>query len=86
MDIPDLDFSLDTLAENGSCELKESCPFYGDTLPPRPDREELLEKYCGSNNLRCARYMVFQALGISEIPDGLYPDEKAKAYESISAE
>ncbi len=57
------------------CEFLDTCYFYknnGDS--------PLKESYCDSNSLHCARFMVFQALGESNTPDDLVPDEKIKAY------
>ena len=67
------------------CELINTCPFYNGQL--KGDEEQinnLKEKYCKSNNLNCARYMIFNALGREHMPDGLFPHQKEKAYELIS--
>ncbi len=63
------------------CELKESCPFYQGKLKGDNDQlETMKEKYCRSNNLNCARFMVFTALGEESIPDDLFPHQKDRAY------
>ena len=66
------------------CDIFESCPFAQGKLPDRPDRESLIEGYCNSNNLHCARYMVYSSAGADKVPDDLYPDEKDKAYLAIA--
>ena len=67
------------------CELIDTCPFFQGELAEKPvEIEELKEKYCKSNNLNCARYMIVQAAGREKIPDNLYPDEKAVAYGIIA--
>jgi len=67
------------------CELMETCPFFQGKLAEKPvEIEELKEKYCRSNNLNCARYMIVQAAGRDKIPEDLYPDEKIVAYQVIA--
>ena len=63
------------------CELKESCPFYqGQMEGDNEQMETLKEKYCRTNNLNCARYMVFTAMGEESIPGDLFPHQKDRAY------
>ncbi len=66
------------------CEYTSICPFYAGTLSGRDDAEELKRNYCLANALRCARFIIYQALGPERVPADLYPDEKAKAYEVIA--
>jgi hypothetical protein len=67
------------------CELIESCPFYKGKLEGDTKQiEELKEKYCRKNNLNCARYMIFMALGRESMPKELFPHQKDRAYEVIS--
>ena len=57
------------------CEFFETCIFV------ETDKgASFKESYCNSNSLRCARYMITQALGADKVPEDLLPDEKAKAY------
>ncbi|MDA3941104.1 MAG: hypothetical protein PF693_17640 [Spirochaetia bacterium] len=66
------------------CELIESCPFYNDQLKGDAKQiESMKEKYCRTNNLNCARYMVFIALGKESMPEELFPHQKDRAYELI---
>lgn len=69
----------------GKCELLETCPFFQGKLGNKPDQiDELKEKYCLSNNLNCARYMIVNSLGRDNMPDDLYPHEKDRAYLHIA--
>ncbi len=66
------------------CDLIEKCPFYNDQL--KGDKEQIdamKEKYCKVNNLNCARYMIFMALGRESVPKELFPHQKDRAYEVI---
>ena len=68
-----------------SCEFIERCPFFHDKLENKPDEvESMKKKYCLSNNLNCARYMVAHALGGPRMPPNLYPHEKVRAFEVIA--
>ncbi len=67
------------------CEFIEACPFFHDKLGNKPDEvEDMKEKYCKSNNLNCARYMVVNSLGKEKMLPDLYPDEKTRAYMLIA--
>lgn len=69
----------------GNCEFIEKCPFFNDQLANKPDEiEQMKEKFCKSNNLNCARYMVVNSLGKEKMPTDLYPDEKTRAYMHIA--
>lgn len=61
------------------CEFIESCNFNKNG-----NNEELKKAYCDNEPLRCARFMIYQSLGESKVPDDLMPDEKMKAYEIIA--
>lgn len=63
------------------CEFIGACPFFNDKLENKPAEVEALKvKYCRTNNLNCARYMVAMALGKEKMPPNLYPNEKDRAY------
>lgn len=69
----------------GNCEYMETCPFFLDKFSKSAaEQEEMKEKYCRSNNLNCAIYMVTNSLGQDKIPEDLYPDDKTKAYMHIA--
>ena len=64
------------------CAFTYICPFFNDLLPRGPtdkEREALKKKYCGGGGCsQCARFIVAQALGLSEVPLRLFPDELYK--------
>jgi len=67
------------------CEFMGGCPFFNDKLDDKPvEVEELKIKYCRTNNLNCARYMVAAALGKEKMPPNLYPNEKDRAFMVIA--
>lgn len=57
------------------CEFIETCVFAVNNAD-----SALRETYCNSNSLHCARFMVYQALGVDKAPDDLMPDDKTSAY------
>lgn len=61
------------------CEFIEICFF-----AKNGSDAALKESYCDSAPLRCARFMVYQGLDESKVPDDLMPDEKMKAYEVLA--
>ena len=66
------------------CELMSTCPFYNGQLKGDDEQINIMkEKYCQKNNLNCARYMIFMALGKESIPKELFPHQKDLAYEVI---
>ena len=68
------------------CELIDKCPFFNKHLENDDATvTSLKEKYCKTNNLNCARYMIATALGSEAVPEDLNPTEKIKAYEIISS-
>ncbi len=67
------------------CELLEGCVFFNDKMVNMPATGELYkDKYCRENNLECARYMVFKALGREKVPLDLFPNMKDIAQEIIA--
>lgn len=61
------------------CEFLDICYFAKNVSD-----SGLKESYCDSNPLRCARFMIFQGVDESKVPDELMPDEKMKAYEILA--
>lgn len=59
----------------GECESIGGCPFFNGE-----NDEDMKEKYCKTNNLNCARYMVSQAVGKEFVPLDLAPNEKERSY------
>jgi len=67
------------------CELLEGCVFFNDKMANMPATSELYkDQYCRENNLECARYMVFKALGREKVPLDLFPNMKDRAQEIIA--
>jgi hypothetical protein len=67
------------------CEYINECPYPQGKLSGREDeREALMDEYCRSNSLHCARYMVSMALGADQVPADLFPDEKGRGYQLIA--
>lgn len=65
----------------GECEFIDKCPFFNGKLGGNlEDIEELKNKYCKTNNLNCARYMVANSIGKENMPADLFPQEKERAY------
>lgn len=64
------------------CAIRNMCPFYRDQVPKAKrsieDRKELRHTYCSVGSTQCARYLVFQTLGLDEVPVTLFPDELFK--------
>lgn len=69
----------------GECEFISKCPFFADQLDNKPDSiEEMKTKYCKTNNLNCARYMLVNSLGKEMMLPDLYPHEKERVYMHIA--
>ncbi len=67
------------------CEFIEQCPFFNGQLQGDLRKiEAMKQKYCRTNNLNCARYMVAHALGKDHMPKDLFPDQKTIAYSVIA--
>ena len=56
----------------GGCEFIGKCPFFNGHL--------------AGHNLKCARYMVANALRKEKMPPDLLPDQKERAYLCIAEE
>lgn len=69
-----------------TCELLTTCPFFNDVMIGMPLSSQLLKnRHCRADNTRCARYMVFKALGREHVPPTLFPDDIERAEEIIRA-
>ncbi|WP_418790709.1 hypothetical protein [Phosphitispora sp. TUW77] len=66
------------------CECLQGCPFFNDKMPMDSGIGALYKRnYCKGDNTRCARYMVFKALGKPKVPNDLYPNNLDKATKLI---
>lgn len=65
------------------CECLPRCPFFHDQMADMPSTAEMIKgQYCSgprADNLRCARHMVFAALGSAEVPSDLFPSDMPRA-------
>ena len=62
------------------CEILSTCVFFNDKMANMPATTAIYkERYCQSDNLTCARYMVFKALGRPKVPSDLFPNEEERA-------
>ena len=67
------------------CELIDNCPFYNGQLEGDEEQIKILkEKYCHKTYFKCARFMIFTALGRESVPKELLPHQKDKAYVLIA--
>jgi hypothetical protein len=56
------------------CKYLTNCPFFKETLEDMPAETELIKRtFCEDDYSKCARYMVFKALGAAKVPDYLFP-------------
>ncbi len=64
------------------CELLAGCIFFNDKMTNMPTMAAMYKKdFCRGDSSKCARYMVFKALGRPSVPADLFPNmtEQAKA-------
>ncbi len=64
------------------CDLLGSCTYFRDRMVDLPAMAGLMRrKFCEGHPARCARHMVFVALGIGKVPRDLdpYNVERAEA-------
>lgn len=58
------------------CDKQAFCPFYNDTLPYMPVMSGIFKRrYCKSDYIDCARYMVSIAKGREAVPPDLLPHQ-----------
>jgi hypothetical protein len=71
-----------------TCECLARCPFFHDEMADMPSTTMLLKaRYCdgdGADSLRCARHMVFAAMGRDAVPTDLYPSDVDRAEQVIA--
>jgi len=69
----------------GDCELLADCPFFNDMmLYSLLGLEAIKDKYCRSDYSRCARHVVYKALGRETVPPDLFPVQHDTAERIIS--
>ncbi len=67
------------------CECLEGCPYFESDVMKEIDTMAKMrqEQYCKGDNSKCARYMVFKALGKENVPRDLLPFQVEKAKEIV---
>ncbi len=63
------------------CELLAGCIFFNDQMAMMPTMTGMYKKdFCKGDSSKCARHMVFKALGRPSVPPDLFPNmaERAK--------
>ncbi len=67
------------------CECLKGCPFFNDKMPDDSGMGAIFKKkYCLGDFNKCARYMVFKALGKPKVPTNLYPNMHDRAKDIIA--
>jgi hypothetical protein len=67
------------------CEKLPTCPFYNEKMPIDKGLGAVYrQKYCVSDNSKCARYMVVVAAGPQAVPLDLYPNMTSRAEQIIA--
>ncbi len=67
------------------CECLARCLFFNDKLSDMPVTASTIKtQLCKGTNSRCARYMVFKALGRGGVPTDLYPSHTKRAKQIIA--
>ncbi|HBC74231.1 MAG TPA: hypothetical protein DC017_05100 [Candidatus Wallbacteria bacterium] len=58
------------------CEIIGGCLFFNDKMSGMSAVADMMKKkYCKGDNGKCARYMVFKALGRPAVPADLFPNQ-----------
>lgn len=58
------------------CECMSECLFFNDKMSNMPLTSKVLKQlYCKGNSSKCARYIIFRALGKGKVPDDLFPNQ-----------
>jgi hypothetical protein len=62
------------------CELIKTCSFINKKVKDMPRISKILKKnYCNGDVSKCARYMVFNELGVDKVPFDMFPYSRADA-------
>ena len=62
------------------CALIEKCIFFNDKMASMPSASNMMKrKYCKEDSAKCARFMVFSAMGREKVPTDLYPNDLPRA-------
>ena len=67
------------------CKRLEGCAFFNDRMADKPGLSQMYKNnYCLKDSSKCARYIVAEAIGVSNVPLDLYPNMAKKAEEIIA--
>lgn len=68
------------------CECLKNCPYFesGPASEISAVGKMRREEYCQGDYSKCARYMVFKALGREKVPRDLLPFQVSRAEELIN--
>jgi len=62
------------------CKNLEKCPFFNDKMAKMPATSKLFKRqYCNSGFNECARYIIADMVGSSEVPKDLFPNQHERA-------
>lgn len=68
------------------CECLAGCLFFNDKMQNMPAAANLLKnRLCRGDNGKCARYMVVKAMGRSNVPADLSPNQVERAAAILAA-
>lgn len=68
------------------CECLPTCMFFNDQMKQMPITAAKYKRtYCKDDNRKCARYIVFKALGKESVPLDLFPNNIDRAIQIVSS-
>ena len=68
------------------CTYWGKCPFLKEMMGGMPHATERLKKiFCDGRFTECARYQVYEALGLDKVPFDLYPSMRSRAEAIIAS-
>ena len=69
------------------CECLAACPFFNEKMENMPSMVHIYkDRYCHGDNLSCARFQVFKALGREAVPKDLFPNQGERAQDVIAVQ
>jgi len=64
------------------CPSIPGCPFFNDKMANKPAMAEMYKKkYCKNDFENCARWVVCQKKGKTQVPADLFPNQMERALE-----
>ncbi|MFX1274147.1 MAG: hypothetical protein ACFFAT_03805 [Promethearchaeota archaeon] len=66
------------------CNNLKKCPFFNDKMVKMPATSVLFKaKYCNSGFKECARFVMANIVGSSEVPQDLFPNQHERVNKLI---